>query len=106
MCPDKSSRMLSAIFRYLEEILIPSGEKTAKEAYGADGWTAHVVSNPWGFTSLGWAYNWGVFSLGGAWCAVMAWDYYEYTGDLDFCSSMDFLFWKGSKICAELCVLG
>lgn len=71
-------------FRYLEEILIPSGEKTAKEAYGADGWTAHVVSNPWGFTSLGWAYNWGVFSLGGAWCAVMAWDYYEYTGDLDF----------------------
>lgn len=67
-------------FRYLEEIVIPSGRKTAKEVYRAGGFAAHVVTNPWGFTSLGWSYNWGVFSLGGAWCAVMAWDYYEYTG--------------------------
>ncbi len=71
-------------FRYIENILMPSGEKTAREAYEAEGWTAHVVSNPWGFTSLGWAYNWGAWSLGGAWCAAMVWDYYEYTGDLEF----------------------
>lgn len=68
-------------FRYLKQILIPSGEKTAREVYDADGWTAHVVTNPWGFTSLGWGYNWGVFSLGGAWCAAYVWDYYAYTGD-------------------------
>lgn len=68
-------------FRYLEEIIIPSGMRTAREVYHANGFTAHVVTNPWGFTSLGWGYNWGVFSLGGAWCAAMAWNYFEYTQD-------------------------
>lgn len=93
-------------FRYVEEVLMPSGAKTAKEAYEAEGWTAHVVSNPWGFTSLGWAYNWGAWSLGGAWCAAMVLDYYEYTGDRDFLENrglaivegavrfvLDYVFW-------------
>lgn len=79
-------------FRYLEQVLVPSGEKTAKEAYEMDGWTAHVVSNPWGFTSLGWAYNWGAWSMGGVWCALLIWDYYLYTGDKKF------LFEKGFSI--------
>lgn len=68
-------------FRYLESIVVPSGTVTAKKVYGAEGWTAHVVTNPWGFTSLGWGYNWGVFSLGGVWLAALCWDYYEYTQD-------------------------
>lgn len=72
---------------YIEKILMPSGAKTAKEVYGAKGWTAHVVSNPWGFTSLGWSYNWGAWSLGGAWCAALAWDYYEYTQDKEWLSA-------------------
>lgn len=97
-------------FRYLEEILIPSGEKTAREVYKAHGWMAHIVSNPWGFTSLGWAYNWGAFSLGGAWCAVLIWDYYEYTQDLTFLRErgysilegavrfvVDYVFWDEQK---------
>lgn len=99
-------------FRYLETVLIPSGKKTAKEAYHSDGWTAHVVSNPWGFTSLGWGYNWGVFSLGGAWCAVMVWDYYEYTQDIKFLREegysilegaarfvLDYVFWDEKAGC-------
>lgn len=99
-------------FRYMEEVLIPSGTKTAKEAYGADGWTAHVVSNPWGFTSLGWAYNWGVWSLGGAWCAVMVWDYFSYTRNLEFLEKrgfkileeavkfvLDYVFWDEKSGC-------
>ncbi|WP_373212990.1 glycoside hydrolase N-terminal domain-containing protein [Ruminococcus sp. 5_1_39BFAA] len=77
-------------FRYMENVLVPSGRKTAKVTYEADGWTAHVVSNPWGFTSLGWAYNWGVWSLGGAWCAVMIWDYYEYARDREFLEKRGF----------------
>ncbi|KLU71611.1 MAG: hypothetical protein RHS_2325 [Robinsoniella sp. RHS] len=72
------------LFHWLEQTLVPSGKKTAREAYGAKGWTAHVTSNPWGFTSLGWSYNWGVFSFGGAWTAVLLWDYYEFTKDRAF----------------------
>lgn len=72
------------VFAYMRDILVPSGEKTAEEVYGARGWVAHVVTNPWGFTSLGWSYNWGVWSLGGVWCAALLWDAYEFTGDKDF----------------------
>lgn len=77
-------------FNYMKEILIPSGTKTAREEYGAEGWTAHVVSNPWGFTSLGWEYNWGAWSLGGVWCATLIWDYYEYTQDREFLENKGF----------------
>lgn len=83
-------------FRYLETVLVPSGTKTARQVYGADGWTAHVVTNPWGFTSLGWCYNWGVFSLGGAWCACLAWDYYTYTADLEWLKKRGFELIRGA----------
>lgn len=72
------------LFNWLRNIVVPSGEKTAREAYGTGGWTAHVVSNPWGFTSLGWSYNWGVWQFGGIWASTLLWDYYRYTGDLTF----------------------
>lgn len=81
---------------YVEKVLMPSGKKTAREAYGAKGWTAHVVSNPWGFTSLGWAYNWGAWSLGGAWCATLAWDYYEYTQDEEWLCSHGYPIMEGA----------
>lgn len=83
-------------FRYMKTVLVPSGTKTAREAYEADGWTAHVVSNPWGFTSLGWAYNWGAWSLGGAWCAIMIWDYYEFTHDKAFLEKEGFSMLEGA----------
>lgn len=83
-------------FRYMENVLVPSGTKTAKITYEAEGWTAHVVSNPWGFTSLGWAYNWGAWSLGGAWCAVMIWDHYEYTRDREFLEKRGFPMLEGA----------
>lgn len=72
------------VMHYIEHILVPSGQKTAQMTYGAQGWAAHVVSNPWGFTSLGWGYHWGVWAMGGVWCAALLWDYFEYTGDLQY----------------------
>jgi alpha-L-fucosidase 2 len=35
------------------------GAKTAKAYYGARGWVAHVITNPWGFTSPGESASWG-----------------------------------------------
>ena len=33
--------------------LVPNGHKTAKAYYNAEGWVAHVISNPWFYTSPG-----------------------------------------------------
>ena len=66
------------------EGLMPSGNKTARDFYGARGWTAHVVCNPWGFTAPGEHPSWGATNTGGAWLALHAWQHYEFTQDIEF----------------------
>ena len=72
------------LIRFAQERLMPSGRKTARDFYGARGWTAHVVSNPWGFTAPGEHPSWGATNTGGAWLALHAWQHYEFTQDIDF----------------------
>ena len=64
--------------------LMPSGRKTARDFYGARGWTAHVLCNPWGFTAPGEHPSWGATNTGGAWLALHAWQHYEFTHDTAF----------------------
>ncbi len=66
------------------EGLMPSGSKTARDFYGARGWTAHVICNPWGFTAPGEHPSWGATNTGGAWLALHAWQHFEFTQDIDF----------------------
>ena len=66
------------------EALMESGRQTAQSFYGARGWVAHVVSNPWHFTAPGEHPSWGATNTGGAWLALHAWWHYEYTRDTAF----------------------
>ena len=69
---------------HFAEGLMPSGRKTAQSFYGARGWTAHVVCNPWGFTAPGEHPSWGATNTGGAWLALHAWQHFEFTNDTAF----------------------
>jgi alpha-L-fucosidase 2 len=69
---------------HFAEALMPSGQKTAQSFYGARGWTAHVVCNPWGFTAPGEHPSWGATNTGGAWLALHAWQHFEFTQDTGF----------------------
>ena len=69
---------------HFAEGLMPSGLKTAQSFYGARGWTAHVVCNPWGFTAPGEHPSWGATNTGGAWLALHAWQHFEFTKDASF----------------------
>ena len=69
---------------HFAEGLMPSGSKTARDFYGARGWTAHVVCNPWCFTAPGEHPSWGATNTGGAWLALHAWQHYEFTQDTVF----------------------
>ena len=69
---------------HFAEGLMPSGRKTAQSFYGARGWTAHVVCNPWGFTAPGEHPSWGATNTGGAWLALHAWQHYQFTQDTAF----------------------
>ena len=69
---------------HFAEGLMSSGSKTARDFYGARGWTAHVVCNPWGFTAPGEHPSWGATNTGGAWLALHAWQHFEFTQDTGF----------------------
>lgn len=64
--------------------LLPNGRKTAKSYYNANGWVAHVISNPWFYTSPGESAEWGSTLTGGAWLCEHIWQHYLYTHDTDF----------------------
>lgn len=74
------------LFQFTKNLL-PNGALTAKKYYGAKGWVAHVISNPWFYTSPGEGAEWGSTLTGGAWLATHIWEYFLFTKDRVFLQS-------------------
>lgn len=64
--------------------MVPSGEATAQTFYGAGGWLAHMMSNPWKFTAPGEHASWGATMTGGAWLCEHLWEHYAFTQDEEY----------------------
>ena len=77
------SDLTQPLFALIASLQTP-GAKTARDYYDARGWVAHVITNPWGFTSPGEGASWGAFSGGSAWLCQHLWDHYLFTGDKEF----------------------
>lgn len=71
------------VHQYIKGLVKP-GMKTAKAYYNAPGWVAHVITNPWGFTSPGEGAGWGSTLTGGAWLCEHLWEHFRYTKDTVF----------------------
>ena len=68
--------------------LVPSGEVTANTFYNAEGWVAHVITNPWQFTAPGEHASWGATNTGGAWLCEHLWEHYAFTRDKTYLKSI------------------
>lgn len=77
------SELHQPLFALIESLRKP-GAVTAKKYYNARGWVAHVLANPWGFTSPGEGANWGATNSGSAWLCQHLWEHYLYTRDTRF----------------------
>jgi alpha-L-fucosidase 2 len=77
--------------------MIPHGEKTAKAYYNADGWVAHVITNPWHFTEPGESASWGVTKSGSGWLCNNIWEHYTFTHDKNYLASI-YPILKGSAL--------
>lgn len=64
--------------------LVPSGQRSARTFYGAEGWTAHPITNPWHFTAPGEHASWGATNTGGAWLCHHLWEHFAFTQDTAF----------------------
>jgi alpha-L-fucosidase 2 len=84
------------LFKWISERLVPSGAHTAKVHYGCRGWTAHTVSNAWGYSAPGWGESWGIWPMGGVWIATHLWEHYLYTGDKEFLEKAAYPVLKGA----------
>jgi alpha-L-fucosidase 2 len=71
------------LFALINSLQVP-GAKTAHEYYNARGWVAHVITNPWGFTSPGEVASWGSYNGGSAWLCQHLYDHYLFTRDRKF----------------------
>ncbi|MCP4727838.1 MAG: glycoside hydrolase family 95 protein, partial [bacterium] len=60
------------------------GRVTAREMYGADGWTMHHNTDIFGATAVRAGIHWGMSPLAGIWMTFPLWRHYEYTGDAEY----------------------
>ncbi|MCW5941839.1 MAG: glycoside hydrolase family 95 protein [Fimbriimonadaceae bacterium] len=68
--------------------LVENGRKTARAYYGAKGWVAHVISNPWLFTSPGEGADWGSTCSGAGWLCQHLWEHYAFGADKRYLASV------------------
>ena len=76
--PELTKPLLSYI-----RFLSAHGRRTAAVQYRSNGWVAHTITNPWGFTAPGEGASWGAFACAGAWCCQHIRERFLFSGDPD-----------------------
>ena len=71
------------MLRLIESLQEP-GRITAKEYYNSNGWVAHVITNPWGFTAPGERASWGSTVSGSGWLCEHLWEHYAFNNDKEY----------------------
>ncbi|MCE5279178.1 MAG: glycoside hydrolase family 95 protein [Planctomycetaceae bacterium] len=74
------SELHEPMLKLIESLQEP-GARTARAYYNARGWVAHVITNPWGFTSPGEHASWGATVSGSSWLCEHLWEHYAFTLD-------------------------
>lgn len=74
-----------------EDSLREPGRITASTYFGIDnsngqqnGYTAHTQNTPFGWTCPGWSFDWGWSPAAVPWMLQNVYEYYEFTGDVDY----------------------
>ncbi|HWD18337.1 MAG TPA: glycoside hydrolase family 95 protein [Verrucomicrobiae bacterium] len=91
------SDLIQPLFALTASLQEP-GAKTAHDYYRARGWVAHVIANPWGFTSPGESANWGSTTSGSGWLCQHLWDHWLFTHDKQFLA-WAYPVMKGAALC-------
>ncbi len=80
------SELHEPFLKMVQELSI-TGQKTAKDMYGARGWMAHHNTDIWRATGAIDGAFWGMWTAGGGWVSQHLWEHYLYTGDKVFLAS-------------------
>ena len=83
------------LIRFMEKLTGP-GSVTARDTYGAKGWTLHHTTDVFGKTAVLDGVYWGMFPLGGAWMTLPLWEHYEFTNDTAYLREHAYPVMKGA----------
>ncbi|MFN0205938.1 MAG: glycosyl hydrolase family 95 catalytic domain-containing protein [Planctomycetota bacterium] len=78
------------------EKLKPHGEDVAKRLYGARGWTAHHITDVFGFAVPADGV-WGIWPMGAAWLAQHAWEHYAFSNNKEYLAARAWPLLKGAS---------
>lgn len=79
---------------FVNKLTVP-GAVTAREMYGARGWTMHHLTDPFGRTGVldG---VWGITNMDGPWMTLTLFDHFEFTRDTAFLKKLAFPVMEGA----------
>jgi alpha-L-fucosidase 2 len=80
--------------KFMQKLVVP-GSETAKEMYGAKGWTLHHLTDPFGKTAV-MDGVWGITPMDGPWMTFPVYDHFEFTRDTNFLKTIAYPMIKGS----------
>lgn len=89
------SETAGPVINFMDKYRKP-GQVTAKETYGASGWTMHHNTTVFGRTGLHDGIQWGTFPMGGPWMTFPVWRHFAYTQDTTFLKEKAWPILKGS----------
>ncbi|MBB3878543.1 glycosyl hydrolase family 95 catalytic domain-containing protein [Sphingomonas pseudosanguinis] len=85
--PTGLGECVAPLVQMVRELAI-SGERTAREMYGARGWVCHHNTDLWRATAPIDGAPWGMWPTGGAWLCTHLWEHYDYHRDPAFLASV------------------
>lgn len=77
------SELSTPLFDMISDLSV-TGKTTAREMYGARGWSLHHNTDIWRITGIVDGAFWGLWPTGNAWLCQHLWEHYLYTGDKAF----------------------
>ena len=71
-------------FSLLQRLRV-NGQRTARQMYGCNGWTAHHNTDIWADSApQDRCISATVWPMGGAWASTHTWQHFDFTGDIEF----------------------
>ena len=98
------SEMTEPLFGLISALAV-TGERAAKEYYGAKGWVVHHNSDIWALATPVGGFGkgepkWANWPMGGAWMVRHLWEHYAYTQDERFLRDTAYPLMKGAAVFA------
>jgi alpha-L-fucosidase 2 len=84
------------LIHFMQALEVP-GRQTAKQMYGARGWTVHHLTDAFGHTAVHDGVTNGMFPMGGPWMTQPVFEHYEFNGDQGFLKNVAYPMMKESS---------